>query len=132
MKLCVRCKERTAINKSKQCEICTLKTASQKHFGRSDEWEKLGEKFYEQKATCPWTKLKIRLGTDASVDHHVPKAKGGSNLLTNLNWVHKWFNIIASDSDKGEFFCEFKKFVYKVYHKLRLYEEFNESLLLEE
>lgn len=124
MKPCSKCNQRTAINKSNQCEVCTLKTASVSHFGCVEQWENLGKKYVKQNGICPWTKLRIVLGTDASVDHDVPKSKGGSKSLENINWVHKWFNIIASNSDKVEFYKEFKRFIYNVYHNLKLDEEF--------
>ena len=41
-----------------------------------------------QGGVCPYTKKKLTIGDNASLDHRVPVSKGGNNHLSNLQWVY--------------------------------------------
>lgn len=64
----------------------------------------LKELFEEQKGLCAYTKEKLILGVNASVDHFVPKVAGGGNEKENLKWV-LW------EVNKMKFKHSYEKFV---------------------
>ena len=42
-----------------------------------------------QKGQCPWCGLHFRNGDELEEDHMIPKSKGGSNMRSNLQLLHK-------------------------------------------
>lgn len=42
-------------------------------------------------------------GRNASIDHKVPRAKGGSDDIGNLQWVDLKVNLMKRDMDVPEF-----------------------------
>lgn len=90
--ICLNCRnfcitDKDGIVLHKLCEICYLKGISISHFGNVSYWEKL--KFlYENNPICPFTKKKLILGINTSLDHIVPKSRGGLNEISNLQWVY--------------------------------------------
>lgn len=52
---------------------------------------------------CHYSGLKITPGFSASIDHRVPRAKGGSHDLSNLVWCHTQINKLKKDYSEKEF-----------------------------
>jgi 5-methylcytosine-specific restriction endonuclease McrA len=57
----------------------------------------------KQGGICPYTGKILSLGKDASVDHIVPKSRGGSTELSNLQWVYYQVNFMKGDMFHEEF-----------------------------
>lgn len=71
---------------------------------------------------CPYTGIKLIPGVNASLDHIVPKCNGGSDELSNLQWVHIWINKMKFCSDEDEFVRKLDEFLRDAtnYRKLTL------------
>lgn len=61
------------------------------------------DKFYKNEASCFYTDLPLVLGLNASIDHRLPKSKGGTNTIDNLEWVHVSINNLKSGRTEKEF-----------------------------
>lgn len=89
--ICERCGGENAIinplNKSCFCEVCLFKIFATRTFGSAAFWKKLADLLSSQ-PTCPYTGKELKIGINASVDHIVPKSKGGTNDTSNLQWVY--------------------------------------------
>jgi hypothetical protein len=99
--LCIHCNQ-PLINK-RLCLTHYLKFAAKFHLRTSKRWRELKELFDNQQGICPYTKKKMTLGENASIDHIIPKSRGGTLEITNLQWVYCKVNIMKSDMLKDEF-----------------------------
>jgi len=59
--------------------------------------EQLKQLWYQTNGICDLSGEKLTLGVDSSVDHIVPRTKGGSANIENLRWVHKNVNQMKHD-----------------------------------
>jgi len=78
------------------CQICLLKETAFRHTGSKRNWDKLLDLLKKQKYRCIYSGQKLRIGYNASIDHRVPKYRGGKNELSNLQWT-----TIAINAFKG-------------------------------
>ncbi len=60
----------------------------------------------KQGARCPYTGEQLELGVNDSVDHIIPKARGGPNTIENYQWVTRMANA-AKDAMTHEEFIAF-------------------------
>ena len=109
--LCERCGKKPPVDGGQNCEECVVERAARMQLGSSKLSSLLWDKFAEQKGICPYTGMKLRIGVDASVDHVIPKSRGGTNDMENIQWVHVWINWMKNDTPKGEFVSKLKKFM---------------------
>lgn len=100
--LCLKCGGQRD-SKHKHCEICRLKFVSKNLFGTATKWDELKTLFNEQKGKCNYSGLTITLGSDACIDHIVPRACGGNNDIENLHWTHKKVNQMKGSMAESEF-----------------------------
>jgi len=77
-----------------KCEICWLKTKSYKITGTNKHWKDLQNILEKQNYQCAYTNEKLELGFDATVDHIIPKSRGGKNIPRNWQWVTRSTNIM--------------------------------------
>jgi CRISPR/Cas system Type II protein with McrA/HNH and RuvC-like nuclease domain len=105
--LCADCGKYPARNASCRCEICTLKMTAADHLGSRKLYKPLMMLFLRQQGKCVYTGMQLTLGTNTSLDHRIPRTKGGTNDIDNLQWVHKSINTMKSDLSEEEFldFC---------------------------
>jgi 5-methylcytosine-specific restriction endonuclease McrA len=54
-------------------------------------------------SSCALTGWPLEYGNTASIDHIVPKSRGGDNTLRNLRWVDKRVNYAKRDLTDHEF-----------------------------
>ena len=73
--------------KTSYCEGCYLKSLSRSQFGTSSRADELKFLFTEN-SICPYTGISLTLGVNASLDHIIPKARGGTNEIDNLQYVY--------------------------------------------
>lgn len=93
------------------CEVCWFKKAAEKHIGSGTLWKELKEKLVSQNARCPYSGLMLIPGESASIDHIVPISKGGLKTLNNIQWVHRWVNIMKHTNDATQFAQMFHAFI---------------------
>lgn len=86
-----------------RCLTCYLKGTSQQTFGTVSLHSELLDLFNMQEGRCPYSGLKLTLGINTSLDHKVPKSKGGTDEFENLQWTHKLVNQMKWDTNEGEF-----------------------------
>lgn len=79
------------------------KVSSFKNTGTRRNGLKLMELFYLQKEKCAYTGFLLIPGVNASVDHKIPKSKGGSHEIENLQWVDAKINRMKTDMTHCEF-----------------------------
>ena len=96
---CGGCKDTS----SSLCKRCILKNIAKKSLGDSSRHEELLQLLHNQNYQCPITGLHIELGINASVDHIIPRNRGGNHSVENLRWVHVVFNRMKSDFLDSEF-----------------------------
>lgn len=62
-----------------------MKVVARSHLGSSKLWSSLvglADK------TCPYTGINLEIGVNASLDHIIPKSRGGVNDLSNFQFVY--------------------------------------------
>ena len=85
--LCENC-GKTEAGRSHLCSLCYSKEISCRQFGSVKMAQDLIELLRKQGGTCPYTKMNLTIGDNASLDHRIPKSKGGNDDLSNLQWVY--------------------------------------------
>lgn len=110
--LCMSCGGNTpALPNRIRCRTCTIKYVV-KHNCKSIKLAKsLDMKLTNQLFRCPYTGIGLTIGENASIDHKVARANGGTNDLDNLEWVHRWRNRMKSDMGKDEFAEQLDQFL---------------------
>lgn len=68
---------------------------------------KLIEKLYLSDFSCFYTGIKLIPGLNASIDHRIPKNKGGENTIENLEWVHVGINNMKADRTEKQFIAAY-------------------------
>lgn len=89
--LCERCTKKAVPGpdrlKTSLCLDCYLKVLARQQFGSAKRWQELKTIFGRQ-PICPYTGILMELGATASLDHKVPKARGGTHESANLQFVY--------------------------------------------
>lgn len=98
---CRNCPQKKLLETS-YCSGCYLKILAKSHLGSTDNWKLLRELF-EKQHICPYTGIELVLGDNASLDRIVPRAKGGQDVIENMQWVYKPINVLKWDYSESEF-----------------------------
>ena len=69
--------------------------------------QELKNKLEEQNFRCFYTNTLLLPGINASLDHIIPKSKGGSNELNNLVWVDFSVNRMKNNLDLETFYSNY-------------------------
>jgi CRISPR/Cas system Type II protein with McrA/HNH and RuvC-like nuclease domain len=64
-----------------------LKQTATTLWGDQKRWPELKQLLENQRYICVYTGRDVRLGANASIDHILPRARNGSNDISNLQWV---------------------------------------------
>jgi 5-methylcytosine-specific restriction endonuclease McrA len=112
---CVLC-GKLAVRGTERCEEHYLKLISHKYLSSSKYWILLKELLIKQDYLCVYTGTKLIPGVNTSLDHIVPKSKGGGNVIGNFQWVTIQVNFAKLNYTDEEFLSLIKS-VYK-YRKL--------------
>lgn len=83
---CINCCQQVIIG-NRFCEICYLKTIAGKRTGLAKNWVLLKNLFQQQGGICPYTGRILEIGKNAELDHIVPRDLGGTDDISNLQWV---------------------------------------------
>ena len=84
------------------CEKCWFKLCAYNNLGTRNRWEEIQDLFYKQNQICMITGTKLNLGENTSLDHIIPKSRGGSNELENLQWITTKANHFKNDKTMKE------------------------------
>ena len=76
--------------------------------------EQLIIKLQKSEFSCFYSDIKIIPGFSASVDHRVPKNLGGTDDISNLEWVHYSINRIKSTLPEKEFVERFEDILVEI------------------
>lgn len=98
---CIHC-AKNKNNGTQLCDDCNIGSIAT-HAGRRDCFVELKQKLTDQKFVCPISGVRLTVGVNASLDHIVPRARGGSDELDNLQWVDKMTNNMKLDRTTEEF-----------------------------
>lgn len=101
---CHYCRKSPQLEKNRQCESCYFKSVSHRHLGSAKYWQLLKTMFESQKAKCALSGLSLTLGVNADLDHIVPRIKGGTDDIENLQWVLAHVNNFKSGMLEPDFF----------------------------
>lgn len=70
------------------CVVCYMKRMARLHLNSAEDGPKLQALFDKQNGLCAYTKEKLILGDNASIDHITPISRGGDDSdIANLQWV---------------------------------------------
>ena len=113
--ICHRCGKKKGQKHHSLCENCWFKNMASRVFGDASKWGKIRDKFKKQGGKCAYSGTKLMPGRNASLDHIVPKSRGGTNRLSNLQWVDRGVNTMKSNMSHEKFLRLVKK-IYKHNH----------------
>ena len=109
---CYLCGKGPPIQGASICEKCWLEKAAKLHLGSYSRWHEL-KNLFDKQNICPYTGYQLLIGVNVSIDHIIPRAKGGLNEVDNLQYVYygdvdiNWMKGKLDDS-------EFKSIVLKI------------------
>jgi 5-methylcytosine-specific restriction endonuclease McrA len=111
--LCTNCGKNKAIDGRVSCQECSLKSVA-RSVGDRSKWKELKNLYESQNGICSYFCIPITIGVDASIDHIIPKSKGGTDDISNLQWTHIWANKMKNDDDHNVFLEKLKEIIPKI------------------
>lgn len=100
-----------AVSNKNYCEKHYLMKVSHSRIGTSKHWKYLKELIEKQNYKCTLTGDSITFDDDIELDHIVPKSRGGSNELSNFQWVTKQVNWFKGTWTQKELLTMCRKIV---------------------
>ncbi len=97
--------------RKKVCDSCCCRKLAQIHTGDRNNWPLLMSLFDSQDRRCAYTGIPIEIGVNASIDHIVPRSKGGSDKIENFQWVHLCMNVLRRNQDEDVFINILEEFL---------------------
>ena len=98
---CLQCGAPVAT--SRYCERHWFERLSWAHFHTIKLAERLKDLLLQQNSRCLLTGRLLEIGKNASIDHKIPKSRGGPNDINNLQWVDLDVNYAKSDLSQEAF-----------------------------
>lgn len=100
--ICERCSG-MVIPSTFLCETHHFMAVSHRLWKTRNRWADLKTLFAAQGGKCVYSGLALTIGVDASIDHRIPKATGGSDDISNLQWVHFMANTMKWNAEESKF-----------------------------
>lgn len=103
--LCRYCGERAITGKTcRSCDTCFLIKTAKKWLPTEDGPAILLDILHRQNSKCPYSGMPLILGENATLDHKIPRSKGGTADILNLQWVYydQEFNVNTIKRDMSE------------------------------
>lgn len=106
--VCVTCRKERGTPYGLYCVECKLKADAIEYLGQKSMWRSLWDMYVKQGCKCAYTGQAIFIGGNASIDHIIPRSKGGTDTIDNLQWVTWTVNRSKNDMTHEEFvrMCE--------------------------
>jgi hypothetical protein len=95
--MCITCGRNASQPNHHRCAVCILKGISRSTFGTTVHHEALKQLLIDQDYKCPYSGATLIIGVNTSIDHIVPKSRGGTNDMSNLQWVDLYINKMKLD-----------------------------------
>ena len=90
--ICVKCGKEPCVKSNRRCATCCLKHSAWTYFKSTNRWADFQSLFNSQHGVCPYSGRSLTIGFDAEIDHIIPRSAGGTDELSNLQWVHSDVN----------------------------------------
>ena len=100
---CVQCGATQDAGSEMYCRMHILKLAAYRWLEDVHRWRELDQLLIAQGERCAYTGEQLILGVNASIDHKIPRARGGLNTLDNIQWVTWTVNRCKTDLSHEEF-----------------------------
>jgi hypothetical protein len=85
------------------CMTCWFKHTAKHHTGSKLHWHILKRVWEKQQGKCRYTGVMLIPGKTASIDHIIPRDRGGTHDESNLQWVTNQINRMKTNFTHGEF-----------------------------
>lgn len=85
------------------CETCYIRKTASFALGAEKHWKVLKDIWDKQNGKCFYTGISLTLGINTSVDHIIPRSKGGLNIGENLCWCLFSVNQAKNNLSVDEF-----------------------------
>lgn len=89
-------------NENERCIECTLKHAAARWLEDKNRWQELLDLYNKQNGLCAYSDRKLVFGKNAEVDHIIPRARGGTNTIDNLQWLDADINFFKNSMTHDE------------------------------
>lgn len=99
---CVKCGQ-DAISGNVFCLDCWFADKASQRAGGKQHIQAVRDLWEEQDGRCYYTGVKLIPGKTASLDHMIPRAKGGEDHPSNVKWVDLRLNAVKGDMSHEEF-----------------------------
>lgn len=106
--ICVKCRSPRMPHHNLFCEACWVYDRAVYVLGGPEHVVTLHRIWDRQQGRCRYTGELLTPGLNASIDHIVPRSRGGDNSEANLQWVTRQINLMKTDMTHDEFLstCE--------------------------
>ena len=101
--LCPACGIDKPSAQSLECWKCILKKLASRLWHKTSRWIELESLLNKQQQLCPYTGRLLVVGDNASIDHIIALAKGGTNDISNLQWCDEVANYMKRHYSEKEF-----------------------------
>ena len=80
-----------------------MKSSARTWLGDSKRHVDLKQMLESQGYKCVYTGRRLEIGGNASIDHKIPRSRGGEDVIENLQWVDWQVNRAKTDMTHDEF-----------------------------